>query len=122
MSKRNEPGQQFPADLEPIVTRLLDKSTYTDPLNLDFRKQRLLARLNPRGGRRTYMRARIATVLAVIGLVGGSGGAFAVANSGGSSTGGAASHQYKCHHHKEERHPNKPTGKCDKGHDKKHDH
>jgi hypothetical protein len=122
MSKHHNHGQQFPDELQPVVSRLLDKSAYSDPLDLDLRKQRLMARLNSRGGRRTYMRARIATILAIVGLVGGSGGAFALAGSGGGSSGGVASHVYRCHHHHEERHPNKPGGKCDKGRDHHHDH
>ena len=43
------------------------------------------------------MRSRIATLLTVLGLLGGTGGAVALANSGGGSHGasGAASSQYK---------------------------
>jgi hypothetical protein len=123
MSKHQDRGQQFSGELEPVVSRLLDKSAYTDPLDLDLRKQRLMARLNPRGGRRTYMRSRIATVLAIMGLLGGSGGAFALASSGSNgSTGGPAFGQYGGHHRCKKHHEEKKHGKCDRGHDKKHDH
>ena|SRR5437763_1945988 len=124
MGKHHEYGQQFPDELKPVVSRLLDKGAYTDPLELDLRKQRLMARINSRGGRRTYMRSRIATVLAVIGLVGGSGGAFALAGGGsGGGTGGPASGQYITRHHC--RHIgeewNRRKHRCDRGPDTRRD-
>jgi hypothetical protein len=91
---------QVPDDLEPIVSRLRDKTPYADPLELDRRKQRVLARLRSPRGTRWSFRYRIATILAVVGFAAGSGGAIALATSGSTGmAGGAAMGQY-CNHHK----------------------
>jgi hypothetical protein len=90
-------GQESPDDFEPIVSRLLDKSAYTDPLELDRRKRRVLARVNSQGGRRIYMRSRIATILAVAGFAAGSGGALAIASSGSTNAQQSAAIGQYCH-------------------------
>jgi hypothetical protein len=139
-------GQEFPDEFAPIVSRLLDKSAHTDPLELDLRKRRVLARLNLHRGRRSYMRSRIATVLAIAGFAAGSGGALALANSGSTNAPqsaamgqyclkkdrddcGCKKHHPECHHHKCKDRDDcnckgRDNGKCEDHHcrDRDHDH
>jgi hypothetical protein len=112
MSKHQ--GQEFPDDLEPIVSRLQDKSAYADPLELDRRKRRVLARLNSPGGRRIQMRSRIATILAVAGLAAGSGGALAIASSGSTNAQQSAAMGQYCHKR------DRDDCGCKKGHECEH--
>jgi hypothetical protein len=107
MSDRN--CDQLPDDLEQIARHLRAGRAHADPLQLDRLKQRLMAQSESRPRRLTFMKSRIATVLTVLGLVGGTGGALALAGTGssGGPHGGAASGQYrpgkgcgdKNHHH-----------------------
>jgi hypothetical protein len=89
---------RFPDDLEPIAQRLT-AGREQDPIALDQLKQRLMATGRPRPRRFPLMKSRIATVLTVFGLIGGTGGALALAGTGSSHgvNGGAADGQY--HHH-----------------------
>jgi hypothetical protein len=68
-----------------------------DPLQLDEVKRRAMAQSASKHGRPTFMKSRIATVLTIVGLAGGTGGALAVAAAGGHAggNGGAADAQYK---------------------------
>src|ERR1700744_3254765 len=110
---------EVPGDLEPIVSRLRAERADVSPLELDRIKQRALSRSTTRFGRRTYMKSRIAAILTVLGLVGGTGGAIAIASGGGSSSGSgncAAYGQYcppmrHCgphRHHHHHHHPGPP--------------
>jgi hypothetical protein len=89
---------RFPDDLEPIAQRLT-AGREQDPIALDQLKHRLMAAGRPRSRRFPLMKSRIATVLTVLGLLGGTGGAVALATTASSHgpTGGAADGQY--HHH-----------------------
>jgi hypothetical protein len=69
---------QFPAELEPIAARLRQQRAKADPLQLDEIKLRARARSVSRGGRTSSIRSRLATIVAVIGLLGGTSGAVAV--------------------------------------------
>jgi hypothetical protein len=107
---------QLPHELESVGAILRANRTSPDPLELDRLKQRALARSISRGGKPRSLRAHIATALTVVGLVAGSGGALAVANSDSGSGGGAAFAQY-CKkdkdHGKCEKKPHKKDRKCD---------
>ena len=103
------PGQHSPDELDPLVSRLLDKRAYSDPLELDNRKQRVITRMSTRRGKWSLMRTRVATGATIAAFLAGSGGALAFANSGTSgSPQGATTGQYckshdrehgKCEHH-----------------------
>jgi hypothetical protein len=109
---------EVPDELASVVNRLRAERADVGPLELDQIKQRALSQSTSRYGRRTYMKSRIAAILTVIGLMGGTGGAIAIASISGSSPGsgnGAASGQYcpqmrNCrpghhhHHHHHHRH------------------
>jgi hypothetical protein len=115
MSGRHD--EQLPPELEPIAARLRAERVEADPLRLDSLKQRLMAKNNSRQGRPTFMKSRIATILTVVGLAAGTGGALAVADHGDhGGNDGAANGQY-CNK-KGEGHGH---GKC-KGHHKHHHH
>jgi hypothetical protein len=69
---------QFPAELEPIAARLRQQRAKADPMQLDEIKLRARARSVSRGGRTSSIKSRLATIVAVIGLLGGTSGAVAV--------------------------------------------
>ncbi|HLY49003.1 MAG TPA: hypothetical protein VKR21_07390 [Solirubrobacteraceae bacterium] len=93
MSELNE--GHLPQDLEAVAGRLRAQRIQPDPLQLDQVKQRVMARSAPDRGRLAFMRSRIASLLTVAALLGGTGGAIAVANQGGTPNHGAASGEYK---------------------------
>src|SRR5581483_5686363 len=135
MASRYE--EQLPHELEPIAARLRAERVDADPLYLDRLKQRLMTTNTPHYGRLTFMKSRIATLLTIVGLAGGTGGAIAIASHGDHhSQGGASTAQYcnkkgqghghgKCKgHHKHHKKCNKKgkgrgNGEC-KGHGKHH--
>src|SRR5579871_1957698 len=109
--------EHLPQDLEAIAARLRSSRAQADPLQLDQIKTRVMDRTARHKGRFTFMKSRIASVFTVAALIGGTGGAIAVAShspSGGPNGEGAASGEY-CNH----KFPN--PGEC-KGHHKDHDH
>jgi hypothetical protein len=84
---------QFPAELEPIAERLRQQRATADPLQLDEIKLRARARSVSRGGRTSSIRSRLATIVAVIGLLGGTSGAVAVGwGDNGDGNGHGADH------------------------------
>jgi hypothetical protein len=128
--------RQLPEGLEALAARLRAERAQADPLRLDQIKRRVITRCSTTRRRSTFMKSRIATIATVLGLLGGSGGAIAIAGGGssGGPIGGAASGQYcngkfvnhgKCKGHKKHhKHCNKKgrgrgNGKC-KGHNKHH--
>lgn len=113
-----------PADLQPVVSRLLDKAAYADPLELDRGKQRVLARLRSHRGPRWSLRSRLVTVLAIAGFAASSGGAIALASSGSTGAqGGASIGQYCRRHDRDHGHCEHHPYHCHlKHHDCKHEH
>src|SRR5947209_1104636 len=99
MSNMN--NERLPEDLEGVASLLRSQRAEADPLELDQIKQRAMARASNRNRRFGFVKTRLATVLTVLGLVGGTGGAIAVAGNGngnngnGNGNGGASSGQYK---------------------------
>jgi hypothetical protein len=89
--------ERLPADLELVAAKLRAHRVQADAFELDELKRRAMARSASRQGRATLMKSRIATVLTIVGLAGGTGGALAVAAAGGhpGGSGGAADAQYK---------------------------
>jgi hypothetical protein len=89
--------ERLPADLEPVAAKLRAHRVEADAFELDELKRRAMARSALRHGRQTLMKSRVATMLTIVGLAGGTGGALAVAAAGGhpGGNGGAASGQYK---------------------------
>jgi hypothetical protein len=80
-----------------VANRLRAERADVSPWELDQIKQRVLSQSTSRYERRAHRKSRIAAIITVIGLMGGTGGAIAVASSSGSSSGpgsGAASGQY----------------------------
>jgi hypothetical protein len=93
--------EEFPPELRRIAARLRDERATSDPLVMDEIKGRVLRRVH-RPTRAGSMKARMATIFTLLALVGGTGGALAVAGSSGSGTNkSAAASQYKPkkHHH-----------------------
>jgi hypothetical protein len=89
------PENNLPPELESVAARLRANRAQSDPLQRDQLKRRLMAG-SRRQGRVTLMKHRLATLLTILGLVGGTGAALAVAGKGnGGGNGGAASGQYK---------------------------
>lgn len=87
----------LPDELRPVVSRLHAERLESDPVELDQLKQRVINRVNRQGRIGGLMKQRLATGVTLLALVGGSGGALAVA--GGSSGGSqgrssAAASQY----------------------------
>lgn len=123
-------GGRLPGELEGIVARLRSARAQADPLQLDQMKQRALARRG-NNGRWNFMRSRLASLFTVAALIGGTGGAIAVAGQGSShgENGGAAHGQYNngkgcgdTHHpsdfhrrHDECKKDHDPSGKNGKG-------
>jgi hypothetical protein len=123
-----------PNEFDAVAARLQAGRAHADPLQLDQIKQRVLARSLRNQRRFTFMKSRIATVATILGLLGGTGGAFAIAGAGssGGPNGGAATAQYcngkfqnpgKCkghkkhHHHCKKHHHHR---KCSRKHHKHH--
>jgi hypothetical protein len=124
----NEPGQRgLPDDLQPVAARLRADRPQADPVRLDQIKQQVIVRSAAQQRRPVFMRSRIATVLTVLALGGGTGGAIAIAHSGssGGPGGGAASGQYRpgkgCgdrnHHHTGSHGNKRPCPERHHGHD-----
>jgi hypothetical protein len=125
-----------PSEFDAVAARLQAGRAHADPLQLDQIKQRVIARSLRQHRRLTFMKSRIATVATILGLLGGTGGAIAIAGGGSSSgpLGGAASGQYcngkfqnpgKCKGHhkkhcKKHHHHRRCKGKHHKKHHKKH--
>lgn len=84
-------------DIESVASWLRAQRPDVDQLTLDQIKQRALSRVNHRPWRFGFVKSRIATVVTMFALAGGTGGALAVAASSGSSSSksSAASGQYK---------------------------
>jgi hypothetical protein len=80
-------NQDPPPELRGIVSRLRAERAQADPLHLDQIKQRAMRRAQRPLVRTGFMRSRLATICTLFALVGGTGGALAVA---GTSSGGAA--------------------------------
>lgn len=82
---KDNSDQQLPPELEPIAARLRAERAASDPFLLDQIKGRVLRRAQsrPQWGI-TSVKARFATMFTLLALVGGTGGALAVAGSGGS--------------------------------------
>lgn len=106
MGRNEEP---LPGDLQAIASYLTERPASIDDLELDQLKRRVLARSVSTKGRRTVMRSRLATILTTLAVIGGGGGALAIAHvdSHPNPNGGAAHDQYrpgkgcgdKNHHH-----------------------
>jgi hypothetical protein len=97
------PDKDLPKDLEAVADRLRAARATADPLALDGLKRRVMARADSAHRTGPALRSRIATVLTILGLIGGAGGALAIADSGsGHPAVGAAAGQYtppkKCKH------------------------
>ena len=105
-------GDRIPDDLEVVASRLRAGRAEADPVQLDQIKQRVIGRRSTTKPGRSSMRSRIATVATLLALVGGTGGALAVAHSDHDNPyGGAGSGQYRpgkgCgdrHHHHHHHH------------------
>src|SRR5881398_1288220 len=106
----NEPaGDHLPEELRPVVSRLRAERAELDPLQSDQLKRRVLARARRPQHLGGLMKSRITALFTLVALVGGTGGALAIAsaNSGGNSQNNAANSQYrpgkgcgdKNHHH-----------------------
>jgi hypothetical protein len=80
---RDHDEDRIPAELEPVVARLRERRAEADPLQLDQIKLRARARLMSGRRRPSPMRSRLATIVTIIGLVGGTSGAVAVGSQGG---------------------------------------
>jgi hypothetical protein len=92
-----DPGERgLPDELEPIAARLQAERAQGDPLQLDQIKRRVMARGSADKRRSTFMRSRILTIFTTLALVGGTGGAIAVGETGSHAgpNGGAASGEY----------------------------
>jgi hypothetical protein len=111
---------RLPDDLEQVAARLRANRAQADPLQLDHIKQTVMARSSTQPqGSWTFMKSRIAAAASVVALLGGTGGAIAIAGTASSSgpNGGAASGQYKpgkgCG---DKNHQHSKNGQCKKGH------
>jgi hypothetical protein len=112
----SESEKRLPEGLEAIAARLRAERAQGDPLQLDQIKRQVITRCSTTRRRSTFMKSRIATVATILGLLGGTGGAIAIAGGGssGGPIGGAASGQYcngkfanpgKCKGHHKHKHP-----------------
>lgn len=79
MDKNHE---HLAGDLEWVEERLRADRASADPLQLDQVKRRVMARYESRQRRSMSVKSRLATILTVFGLVGGTGGALAIAGGG----------------------------------------
>jgi hypothetical protein len=82
-------------EFEGVISRLRIARAQVDPLELDQIKRRAMRRAQRPQVRTGFMKSRLATMFTLLALVGGTGGAMAVAGSGNSSSHGAASAEYK---------------------------
>lgn len=100
---RDSSHDEFPPELGRIAARLRNERAVADPLALDQIKGRVLRSARNRPRMAGSLKTRLATGFTLLALVGGSGGALAIAGSGGSGqVKSAASSQYKPpkkHHH-----------------------
>src|SRR5436305_1486892 len=89
--------EQIPDDLRKVAARLSKAKDEIDALEIDRLKQRALAQSTGRNRHRGLMRSRLATLIAALALVAGSGGALALSHldSHPNSHGGAADDQYR---------------------------
>jgi hypothetical protein len=110
--------EHLPNELEPIAARLRAERVEADPLRLDSLKQRLMTKNNSRQGRPTFMKSRIATILTVVGLAAGTGGALAIASEGNHGGNGGADHGQYCDKKGEDH----DHGKCERHHHHHHHH
>jgi hypothetical protein len=87
---------ELPDDLQAVGDRLRASRPQLDPLALDQVKQQVLARVNTDPRKGASMKARLATIATILGLVGGTSGAIALAGSTSSSGPGsnASASQY----------------------------
>jgi hypothetical protein len=96
----SDPTQgEFPDGLESVTARLRASRAEADPIQLDQMKQRVIARVSSRHRRPSMMKHRLATLFTVLGLLGGTSGAIAIAGGDGHGNdgghGGASSGEYK---------------------------
>lgn len=81
-------------DVRAVAERLRRERAQLDPMHLDQVKQRVMARAG-NARRPIFMKSRLAMIVTTLALVGGSGGALAIAGVGnGQSQGGAAQGMY----------------------------
>lgn len=87
--------ERLPGELEPIAARLRAERAHADAVRLDELKRRVITRCQSQPGR-SILKSRIATILTILGIVGGTGGAIAIAHGTSSKgpLGGAANGQY----------------------------
>jgi hypothetical protein len=94
-----QPQDDLPPELQDIASRLRTERATLDPLTADQIKLRVLSRARTTRHGRFTMKSRLASILTLLTLVGGSGGAIAVANSGSGNgngnSGSAAGAVYK---------------------------
>jgi hypothetical protein len=85
-----------PDEFDAVAARLQAGRAHADSLQLDQIKQRVIARSFRQQRRLMFMKSRIATFATIVGLLGGTGGAIAIAGGGSSAgpLGGAAAAQY----------------------------
>src|SRR3954452_8888452 len=81
-------------DVEPVERHLREQRGELSGIELDRIKHGVLAKAARQGGRGMSLKARLAMVLAVIGLVGTGGGAVIAASGGSSSNGSSSGSQY----------------------------
>jgi hypothetical protein len=72
---------QLPPELEAVAEQLRAARATLAPVELDRCKRNLLAKHRRARGSRAALRGRIATVLTIVGLVGSTGGALAIAGT-----------------------------------------
>lgn len=94
--------ERIPADLEGIAAKLTEQRATVDDPGLDALKRRVLARAGSDRAKHTFITSRLAGALTLLAVLGGSGGAVAIAqlDSHSNTYGGAASAQYTRHKHK----------------------
>jgi hypothetical protein len=78
---RRERTPQLPPELEVVAEQLRAARAKLAPLELDGCKRSLLAKQRRRGRSRAALRTRLATILTIVGLVGSTGGALAIAGT-----------------------------------------
>ncbi len=79
----NEHDQQLPEDLKPVVEWLRAQRPTADPVVLDQIKLRAMIRADTTTRGHGSLKQRLATIFTVLGLLGGTSAAFAVADDGG---------------------------------------
>ena len=73
---------RLPEELRDVAQRLRAERAELDPLGMDDVKRRVLTRARGEQQGGGYMKSRLATLVTVMALLGGTGGALAVADSG----------------------------------------